>query len=109
MAKQTFEQAIQQLEKIVQELESGDLPLEQAMKKFEDGINSVAGIFSQRFKVYPQGERGRCRHRRATCRRKLENHLRGGHSHRLPDSDVGRGGDGTLASGHPLRRRSRCG
>jgi exodeoxyribonuclease VII small subunit len=38
MAKQTFEQAIQQLEKIVQELESGDLPLEQAMKKFEDGI-----------------------------------------------------------------------
>ncbi len=38
MAKQTFEQAIKQLEQIVQELESGDLPLEQAMKKFEDGI-----------------------------------------------------------------------
>ncbi|MGD9972812.1 MAG: exodeoxyribonuclease VII small subunit [Desulfatirhabdiaceae bacterium] len=38
MAKQTFEQAIKQLEQIVQELESGDLPLEQAMKKFEEGI-----------------------------------------------------------------------
>jgi exodeoxyribonuclease VII small subunit len=38
MAKQTFEQALKQLEQIVQELESGDLPLEQAMKKFEDGI-----------------------------------------------------------------------
>ena len=38
MAKQTFENAMQKLEEIVQELESGDLPLEKALKKFEEGI-----------------------------------------------------------------------
>lgn len=38
MAKKTFEQSLNQLEKIVQELESGDLPLEKAIKKFEEGI-----------------------------------------------------------------------
>jgi exodeoxyribonuclease VII small subunit len=38
MAKKTFEQSLKELEKIVQELESGDLPLEEAVKKFEQGI-----------------------------------------------------------------------
>jgi len=38
MAKKTFEQSMKQLEKIVQDLESGDLPLEKAIKKFEEGI-----------------------------------------------------------------------
>ena len=38
MAKKTFEQSIQQLEQIVQEMEDGDMPLEKAMKKFEEGI-----------------------------------------------------------------------
>lgn len=38
MAKKTFEQAMVQLEKIVQELEAGELPLEQALKKYEEGI-----------------------------------------------------------------------
>ena len=38
MAKTTFEQSMKNLEKIVQELESGDLPLEEAMQKFEEGI-----------------------------------------------------------------------
>lgn len=38
MAKKSFEQAMQQLEKIIQELESGDLTLEKAMIKFEEGI-----------------------------------------------------------------------
>ena len=38
MAHKTFEQSIKQLEKIVQELEDGDLPLEKAIKKFEEGI-----------------------------------------------------------------------
>ena len=38
MAKKTFEQAIKQLEQIVQDLESGDMPLEKAIKKFEEGI-----------------------------------------------------------------------
>ncbi len=38
MAKKTFEQAMEQLEQIVQDLESGDLPLEKAIKRFEEGI-----------------------------------------------------------------------
>lgn len=37
-AKKTFEQAMKQLEQIVQDLESGDMPLEKALKKFEEGI-----------------------------------------------------------------------
>jgi exodeoxyribonuclease VII small subunit len=38
MAKQTFERAMKQLEQIAQELEGGELSLELAMKKFEEGI-----------------------------------------------------------------------
>jgi len=38
MAKKTFEQSIKQLEQIVTELEAGELPLEQAIKKFEEGM-----------------------------------------------------------------------
>lgn len=38
MASPNFEKALQQLEEIVHELESGDLPLEKALKKFEDGV-----------------------------------------------------------------------
>ncbi len=38
MAKQTFEQAMKKLELIVQQLESGEQPLEDAVKKFEEGI-----------------------------------------------------------------------
>ena len=38
MAKKSFEQAMEQLEKIVEELETGDLPLEKAMRKFEEGM-----------------------------------------------------------------------
>ncbi len=38
MAKKTFEDSLAQLEQIVQELESGSLPLENALKKFEDGM-----------------------------------------------------------------------
>lgn len=34
----TFEDAVGQLEKIVQELEAEELPLENAMEKFEEGI-----------------------------------------------------------------------
>jgi exodeoxyribonuclease VII small subunit len=39
-AKKTInlEKALADLEEIVEELESGDLPLEKAMKKFEEGI-----------------------------------------------------------------------
>jgi exodeoxyribonuclease VII small subunit len=38
MAKKSFEEALKQLEKIVQDLESADLPLEKAMQKFEEGM-----------------------------------------------------------------------
>ena len=38
MAKQTFEKAMKQLEQIVQDLEEGDIPLEKALNKFEEGM-----------------------------------------------------------------------
>ena len=38
MAKKSFEQSLKQLEQIVHEMESGELPLEQAIRKFEEGI-----------------------------------------------------------------------
>ena len=38
MPKMNFEQSMKKLERILQELESGDLPLEKAMTKFEEGI-----------------------------------------------------------------------
>lgn len=38
MAKQTFESAMKRLESIVRELESGDLALDEALKKFQEGV-----------------------------------------------------------------------
>lgn len=38
MANLTFERAMKKLEQIVRELESGDQPLEKAIKKFEEGV-----------------------------------------------------------------------
>ena len=38
MPKQTFETAMEKLQKIVEELEAGNLPLETAQRKFEEGI-----------------------------------------------------------------------
>jgi len=35
---ETFEQALQQLEQIVQKLEKGELPLEESLKLYEEGI-----------------------------------------------------------------------
>ncbi len=37
-SKQTFEKAMKQLERIVEELESGTLSLEKSLKKFEEGM-----------------------------------------------------------------------
>jgi exodeoxyribonuclease VII small subunit len=34
----TFEQALQQLESVVQRLEKGELPLEESLRLYEDGI-----------------------------------------------------------------------
>lgn len=38
MAEKKFEAALTRLEEIVHELETGDLPLEQSLKLFEEGI-----------------------------------------------------------------------
>lgn len=38
MSKKTFEKAMMALEQIVKELETGDLPLEKAFEKFEEGV-----------------------------------------------------------------------
>ncbi|MFP4475089.1 MAG: exodeoxyribonuclease VII small subunit [Desulfatibacillaceae bacterium] len=38
MAKMPFETAMKKLEKIVQEMESGDLELEAALERFEEGM-----------------------------------------------------------------------
>lgn len=38
MSKKTFEESLKQLEQIVEELESGELPLEKALAKFEEGV-----------------------------------------------------------------------
>jgi exodeoxyribonuclease VII small subunit len=36
--EKTFESSLAELEKIVAQLESGDLPLEESLKLFEDGV-----------------------------------------------------------------------
>jgi exodeoxyribonuclease VII small subunit len=38
MAKEKFEEALNKLEKIVSKLEKGDIPLEESLKLFEEGI-----------------------------------------------------------------------
>ena len=38
MAKVSFEKALDQLENIVKDMESGNLTLEQSLKKFEEGM-----------------------------------------------------------------------
>ena len=41
--KFNLEKSLTELESLVDELEAGDLPLEKAMKKFEDGIKLTRG------------------------------------------------------------------
>jgi exodeoxyribonuclease VII small subunit len=47
MAEKKFEEAMARLEEIVQELEKGDVPLEQSLKLFEEGIK-LSGICNKR-------------------------------------------------------------
>ena len=44
-AEKTFEQAVARLEEIVKALDNGDLPLDEALKLFEEGVK-LAGICS---------------------------------------------------------------
>lgn len=47
MAKKTFEENMAQLEKIVEALEAGNLPLEKALKRFEEGMNLSKACFEK--------------------------------------------------------------
>jgi len=47
MAEVKFEDALKKLEKIVEDLEKGDLSLDEALKKYQEGIE-LARICSQR-------------------------------------------------------------
>jgi exodeoxyribonuclease VII small subunit len=41
MAKEKFEDALEKLEDIVKKMEAGDMPLEEALKSFEEGIKLI--------------------------------------------------------------------
>jgi exodeoxyribonuclease VII small subunit len=41
MAKEKFEDALQKLEDIVRKMESGDIPLDEALKSFEEGVKLI--------------------------------------------------------------------
>jgi exodeoxyribonuclease VII small subunit len=62
--KINLEKSLATLEKIVEELESGELPLEKAMKKFEEGIKLTRGCQSalkdaqQKVEILLQGAAG---------------------------------------------------
>ncbi len=47
MAEMKFEDALKKLEKIVNELENGDLTLDEALKKYQEGIE-LSRVCSQR-------------------------------------------------------------
>jgi len=41
MAKEKFEDALEKLEEIVRKMESGEMPLDDALKSFEEGIKLI--------------------------------------------------------------------
>jgi exodeoxyribonuclease VII small subunit len=41
MAKEKFEDALEKLENIVKEMEAGEMPLDSALKSFEEGIRLI--------------------------------------------------------------------
>ena len=45
--KKTFEDSMTKLEQIVDSLEAGDLPLEKALKKFEEGVQLSKFCFNK--------------------------------------------------------------
>jgi exodeoxyribonuclease VII small subunit len=47
MAEIKFEEALKKLEKIVEDLEKGDLSLDEALKKYQEGVE-LARLCSQR-------------------------------------------------------------
>lgn len=47
VAEKTFEQHMGELEKLVQKLEQGEVPLDEALKAFEQGMKLVAASKAQ--------------------------------------------------------------
>jgi len=41
MAKEKFENALEKLEDIVRKMESSDMPLDEALRSFEEGIKNI--------------------------------------------------------------------
>lgn len=50
MTEMKFEEAIKKLEKIVEDLESGDLSLDDAIKRYEEGIK-LSGLCSKKLEA----------------------------------------------------------
>lgn len=50
MAEQNFEKTLSKLEKIVEDLEGGDLPLDEALKKYEEGVK-LAGLCTKKLET----------------------------------------------------------
>ena len=42
--KQTFEERLMQVEGLISEMESGALPLEDALKRYEEGMQALAAL-----------------------------------------------------------------
>ena len=42
--KQTFEERLAQVENLISEMESGSLPLEDALKRYEEGMQALASL-----------------------------------------------------------------
>lgn len=50
MAEMKFEEALKKLEKIVEGLEDGNLPLDESLEKYEEGIR-LAGMCAKKLEV----------------------------------------------------------
>ncbi len=42
--KQTFEERLAQMEALIAEMENGALPLEEALKRYEEGMQALIGL-----------------------------------------------------------------
>lgn len=42
--KQTFEERLQQVEALIAKMESGEMPLEEAMQQYEAGLNALNAL-----------------------------------------------------------------
>jgi exodeoxyribonuclease VII small subunit len=69
MSKERFEDALSKLEKIVSKLEDGDIPLEESLKLFEEGIrlsrlcNEKLDEAEKRVEILMKGKEGTLRPR----------------------------------------------